>query len=535
MQSEINPIEIRDYQEEIIQKVVSKAVKRPLVVLPTGTGKTYIFAEIIKRLGEPALILAHRDELITQAEEKLRNVYSTADIGVVKADLNEIYHDITIASVQTLARRKRLEALRPDFGIIVTDEAHHAAAESYKRIYHRYGLLKKSPDEEPMTIIGSDAIHLGVTATPDRNDELGLGSIYDEIVYQGVFRDFVEAGWLCDLQFEGVISSLDLKGIKTTQLGGYGNDFQVGSLSSAVNKQEIHDDIFSSYQKHAENRHHTLAFCVDREHAATLCSQFNNKGIPSAYIDGETPIKERHQILRAFRQREYKIIFNIMVFTEGFDFPEIDCILLARPSRSPSLLTQIIGRGTRPAPNKKNCLILDVAHSHRVIKNKYGEVIHAGSLLDLASLFYPPVERLEKDKTPSEYTGTMQELIEEITISLEKSGPSEYFLGKSASEESIAAYLRQGYQSQFTWHEEEATPNQLKWIQRRLPKLNKKLTKGEASSLLEKLFSNKNSKPKQLPDENTCPTCKKWKKPEYAECYPCAKDRFTTQLNEVPT
>ena len=349
-------MKLRQYQEEIVEKFLTSNTRKALISLPTGTGKTIIFCEIAKRMNKKCLILAHRDELIQQAVEKLLTIHPNANIGIVKADQNDIYNDFTIASVQTLARRNRLTQLRPDFGLILTDECHHAAADSYRRIYHRYGLLHNSPDEDPLPVMDRGAIHLGVTATPMRNDKMGLGSIYDEIVYEGKFQDFVEQGYLCDLHFEGVVSTLDLGGVKSTKLGGYGTDFKSNQLSERVNTDEMHHSILSAYQKFASDRKHTLAFCVDRDHADTLCMSFREAGIPSAYLDGETPLDERRGIYDSLREEQIKIIFNIGVLTEGFDFPELDCILLARPSKSPTLLTQMIGRGTRPSPGKENCL-----------------------------------------------------------------------------------------------------------------------------------------------------------------------------------
>ena len=530
----------RPYQEEIIGKVLESDNRKMLVSLPTGTGKTIVFSEIAKRSQKPTLILAHRDELIQQALEKLLMVHPEANIGIVKAEQNDVYNDITIASVQTLARRNRLTQLRPDFGLIITDEAHHAAANSYRRIYHRYGLLHGSPDEEPLPVMDRDAIHLGVTATPMRNDKMGLGSIYDQIVYEGKFQDFVEQGYLCDLHFEGVVSTLDLEGVKSTKLGGYGTDFKSNQLSDRVNTDEMHHSILSTYQKYASDRKHTLAFCVDRDHADALCTSFREAGIPSAYLDGETPLDERRGIYDSLRNQEIKIIFNIMVLTEGFDFPELDCILLARPSKSPTLLTQMIGRGTRPSPGKENCLILDVAHSHRVETNANGEVVHAGSLLELASLFYPPIEELAADK-PEKEGVEEEELVEEEIgkAESEKSGPSEYFLGSASSEKSIMGYLKRNYKPHAYWHGSPATENQMKYINRMLPDINKPLTRGEASTLLDHLFSkNKKGKKKknpQLPDiapsnqknlkpENTCPQCKKWKQPKYDQCYNCHQE-----------
>ena len=495
---------------------MQSTMMRQLISLPTGTGKTIIFSELAKRLNIPTLILAHRDELIQQAKDKLLTVWPDANPGIIKAKQNETDHQITIASVQTLARKKRREQLRSDIQLIITDEAHHAAANSYKNIYEQYNLLNKED--------ANGTLHVGFTATPMRNDKRGLASIYDHITYEGQFVDFVRDGYLCDLEFHGVESTLDLEGIKTTQLSGYGRDFQIGQLSNVVNTKEIRHNIISAYQAYAKDRKHTLGFAVDRDHAQALHASFLNAGIKSGYIDGETPSNERKQILYDFRNGYISVLWNILVLTEGFDCPVVDCILLARPSKSPSLLTQIIGRGTRPAPGKTNCMILDIAHAHRAKKDIHGNLIgHAGSILDLASLFYPPIKKLAKDKATKKSNKDKQP----IGNGGGYTRPSEYWLDKSSSQTSILKYLSQTYEPTRRWHFEPATPRQMEAIRKRLPKLKRVLSKGEASALLDKLY--KKQEEQEKPTENTCPKCGGWKRPQYEDCYTCAQSTWKQQ------
>ena len=533
-------MKLRPYQTEIIDKTIhsiQKNKKRQICVLPTGTGKTVVFCYLAETLNVPTLILAHRDELINQAAEKYRSINPNADIGIVKAERNETNHQITIASVQTVSRKNRLKELRDDYGLIITDECHHGVSPSYKRIFHRYGLLKESPDKEPMDVIKNNPTHFGVTATPLRSDSKGLASIYDHIVYQGMFADFVRNGWLCDLEFKGIKCELNLEGVKTTSLTGYGRDYQTSSLSAVVNTDEINRDVLAAWKKHASDRQTTLAFCIDREHAKDLYTLFVKNKVASAYIDGETPKEERHETLKRFSNGETKILFNIGVLTEGFDEPKIDCILLARPSKSPGLLTQIIGRSTRIAPNKTNSLILDVAHSHRVQKNAYGKVTHAGSILDLASLFYPPLPELEKDQKPKKQKSN------ESNPEGNGSGysrPAQYFLGKEASEKSILEYLQKTNQREemnrstnlAKWVNDEATKGQQQLIKKAIPEFNKRLSKGEAALIIEQLVKENpelSSKRKKFPHENTCPECKSYKKLQYAFCYKCSQKNRETK------
>ena len=512
-------MKLRPYQEEIIEKILKSENKRQMISLPTGTGKTIIFCALTQQLNIPTLILVHRDELLTQAKDKLLAVHPTADIGIIKAKLNETDHLITIGSVQTLARKKRRDQIRPDIELIITDEAHHAAANSYKKIYDRFNVLDKNDD---------NILHCGFTATPMRQDKKGLASIFDIITYEGQFINFVKNGYLCDLTFEGVECSLDLDGVKTSQLSGYGRDFAANMLSQVVNTDTMRHNIISAYKKYAASRKHTLGFAVDRDHAWSLHQSFLKEGIRSGYIDGETPLNERHQILEDFREGTIKVLWNILVLTEGFDMPIIDCILLARPSKSPALLTQIIGRGTRPAPGKENCLILDIAHAHRAKTDIYGNVVgHAGSLLDLASLFYPPIKKLTGDKATKKPGST--------TVPGNGGGysrPNEYWLGKSSSQKSILEYLKRSYEPTRSWHFESATPRQMEAIKQRLPRLNRILSRGEATILLNKLYAKPN---KTLPPENSCPQCKAWKQAKYKTCYNCAKQDWKKQASaQIP-
>ena len=504
-------MELRPYQVEAVDAVIKKfgdGINRQILVLPTGTGKTIVFCEIAKQLDTPFLVLAHRDELIKQAVDKLSDVHNWNDIGIVKAGMNEIDKKITVASVQTLARKNRLAQIREDIGLIITDEAHHAAAVSYKRIYHRYGLMEKSKDDEPLPVISQSCQHLGVTATPMRNDRLGLREVFDKIAYRKPYIDFVKDGYLCDLDIRGIRTGLDLSAVKTTKLTGYGDDFQSDSLSEVVDTDEVASDIFNAYREHAGDRTRTLAFCVDRKHAKNLHSIFIEGGINAGYVDGETHPVIRTQTLTDFEEAKINVLFNIQVLTEGYDCPPIDCILLARPSKSESFLTQMIGRGTRIAEGKKNCLVLDVAHTHRVKNEK-----HAGSIIDIASLFKPE-EELKKDKPKGIGTGPGGG---------GRSG--EHFIGEETIVNSILE-LFTGYSPQTPWERDPPTEKQIGMIRWKAPKtlLNEinleTITKGQASHLIN-LLTKDDEKKEREDGPNTCPECHQYKKEGYALCYPC--------------
>ena len=338
-------ITLRDYQTECLESIHSaneKGIHKPLVCLPTASGKSIIFAYLAKQKNVHTLILAHRDELIEQAIDKLQIVWTEANCGVIKAERNEYNQQIVVASVQTLSRIKRLKDLPTDFNLIITDESHHSIASSYQRIYDHLG-------------IHSHQLHLGVTATPNRMDKIGLGNVYQKVVYEKTILDMIQMGYLCDLQCKQIQTQIDISQVKTR-----GGDYDINGLAPLINTQNANELIVESWQEHANDRK-TLAFTVDVSHAQQLCQAFRQEGIESEVVWGEMPLDKRRAILRDFANGNIQVLTNCAVLTEGYDNPPIDCILMARPTKSTSLFTQCIGRGTRIFPGKKDCLILDVA------------------------------------------------------------------------------------------------------------------------------------------------------------------------------
>ena len=205
-------LQLRDYQTECLTAISEASnadISRPLVSLPTGTGKTIIFAYIIRKIAERggrSLVLVHRDELLNQAEDKLRMIWPEAEVGVVKAARNELDAAVIIASVQTLSRESRLTQLgHIRFDFLVTDEAHHSVASSYQRIY------------DAVLEDGSGQLHLGVTATPNRADRLGLQEVYEKVVYYRSLLEMIRAGWLCDLRCIEITTDISLDSVKALQ------------------------------------------------------------------------------------------------------------------------------------------------------------------------------------------------------------------------------------------------------------------------------------------------------------------------------
>lgn len=333
---------LRPYQQAALAAIAQAEAAGngcPLVAHPTGTGKTVLFAELARRRGGRTLVLAHRDELIEQAVDKLAVVWPQADIGVVKAQRDERDHQVVVASVQTLARQTRLARIPRDVDLLVTDEAHHAAAPTYQRIYDAL----------------TPALHLGVTATPWRSDGDGLKAIFPEVTHAFTLLEAIRDGWLADLRALQIRTGLSLDGVHVRH-----GDLRPDELAAVINTSNRNQLIAQTFREHAANRK-ALAFTVDVAHAHDLANAFRAEGFKAEAVDGETPLPERRALLRRFREADVQVICNCGVLTEGYDEPSVNCIVLARPTQSRLLFVQMVGRGTRPFPGKKDCLVLDVA------------------------------------------------------------------------------------------------------------------------------------------------------------------------------
>lgn len=367
-------IKLRPYQLECLDTMASektRGIVKQLVQLPTGTGKTFIAAELVRRTDGKSLILAHRDELIRQAYDKLSMVCPELSIGIVKGKENDLSGQVTIASIQTVSRPKRLAELKAmNFRTIVTDEAHHSVATTYQNVFE--GVWDRND---------RDQIHLGMTATPNRMDNTGLGKCYQKIVYKKSIQEMILAGWLCDLRCISVKTNISLKGIGTTRGKTGERDFSTTDLANVVNTKNRNDLIVQSYLEHAKDRL-ALCFTVNVKHAINLTEIFNANGVNAVAISGDTPTEERREILRRFHDKEIDVLCNCMLLTEGYDEAAIDCIILARPTQSQSLYIQMVGRGTRIYPEKKDCLILDLAD----LSGKHN-IIQLGELLGLDGEF----------------------------------------------------------------------------------------------------------------------------------------------------
>ena len=290
--------------------------------------------------------------------------------------------DITIASVQSITSRDRLHRFDPArFKLVLVDEAHHIVAPGYLKTLQHFGLDEKRPETPAL---------VGVSATFSRFDGLRLGAAIDRIVYHKDYVDMIGGGWLSDVTFTTVESTADISRVKS----GAGGDFQPGQLSRAINTDQVNEVTVRSWLARAGDRKSTLVFCVDLEHVRGLTRTFREHGLDARFVTGDTPKLRRSECLDAFRRGEFPVLVNCGVFTEGTDIPNIDCIILARPTKSRNLLVQMIGRGMRLHDGKKNCHVVDMVASLEtgivttptLFGLDPGELVDQASVSDMQSL-----------------------------------------------------------------------------------------------------------------------------------------------------
>lgn len=342
-------MKLRPYQKEAIEAIVTarrNGIRRMVVCLPTGAGKTVIFSRLAALAHRPVLVLAHREELLEQALDKIQRV-APEDVLIDIEQGERRASDqarVVVASLRSL-HDERLDALLEgrDFGLIVYDECHHAVAEDNMRILTRLGCFD---DDWEGTL-------LGFTATTQRADGVGLEKAFEEIVFYRGLIDLIREGYLCNLRGFRVSTAADLR-----RLTGGGLDFSVEELAEAVDIEERNALVARSIQELARDRR-TLAFCVTVRHARNLARALNIIGVPAGFVHGEMKSEQRAFVLESFRNHDIHVLANVGVLTEGFDDPGVSCIAMARPTRSEGLYVQCVGRGTRLHPGKEDCLILD--------------------------------------------------------------------------------------------------------------------------------------------------------------------------------
>ncbi|SCU82182.1 LANO_0B05380g1_1 [Lachancea nothofagi CBS 11611] len=355
---------LRPYQQECIDKCIQSithGTKRIGVSIATGGGKTVIFSHLIDRLRSLSgrdtfrtLILVHRRELAQQASNVLATFFPQYDVqiemGKLKCEIDTA--DVIVASVQTLVRR--LDRFDPKtIDLIIIDEAHHAAAKSYLQI------LKHFNADHSSTLIPV----VGFSATFERADNKALSAVMDDIVFHRGIIEMIDNKWLCESRFTTVDVKLNLSAVSIS-----GSDFQIDGLSQVVNTREVNNVVLETYlrKKQQYNLRSTLLFGCDVEHVQTLQALFQKSDINAQFVTAKTRQSERDSIVEDFKNGKVEVLMNCGIFTEGTDLPSIDSILLCRPTRSRSLLVQMIGRGLRLHRSKDRCHIFDFVDAANV-------------------------------------------------------------------------------------------------------------------------------------------------------------------------
>lgn len=331
---------------------IRAGARRPIVVSPTGSGKTHIAVHIIEGAlakQNKVLFLAPRRELIYQAADRLEN--HQIECGIIMAgERRSPYEPVQIASFDTLHSRgmRNDRILMPEADLVIVDEAHLSIAKTRQDIIRHYG----------------EAIVVGLTATPARGDGRGLGELYDDLVLSWSIKQLTDAGKLVPARYFAP-STPDLSKIKQTS-----SDYNVSALGHKMDNPKLVGDIVQNWKRIAPERQ-TVVFCVTKAHARHVHNEFVSSGISAGYLDSDTPLDERYQILKDIESGKIRVLVNIFVATFGWDCPPISCVVIARPTKNIALYLQTVGRGLRTCDrsNKRDCIIID--HSGAVAQHGF--------------------------------------------------------------------------------------------------------------------------------------------------------------------
>lgn len=367
-------MELRPYQQEAKEAIFEQwdnGIKKTLLVLPTGCGKTIVFAKVTEdcvRRGNRVLILAHRGELLEQASDKIRK---STGLGCAMEKAEEScqgsWFRVVVGSVQTLMREKRLGQFPADyFQTIIIDEAHHCISDSYQRV------LKHFPEAQV----------LGVTATPDRGDMRNLGAYFESLAYEYTLPKAIKEGFLSPIK----ALTLPLK-IDMANVGVQAGDFKASDIGTALDPY-LHS-IAEEMKKYCLDKK-TVVFLPLVKTSQKFRDILNENGFQAAEVNGDS--QDRAEVLEAFEKGDYNVLCNSMLLTEGWDCPSVDCVVVLRPTKVRSLYCQMVGRGTRLFSGKEHLLLLDFLwHTER------HELCHPASLIcDSEEVAKKMTENLEK-------------------------------------------------------------------------------------------------------------------------------------------
>lgn len=481
-------MQLRPYQQEAMTAVLDEweRVQRTLLVLPTGCGKTIVFAKITEnrvRAGGRVLILAHRGELLEQAADKILKACGLG-CSVEKAEQSCIgqWYRVTVGSVQTLMRDKRLAQFPADFFThIVIDEAHHAVSDSYQRILTHF----------------SGAKVLGVTATPDRGDMKNLGQVFDTLAYEYTLPKAIQEGYLSKIKAVTIPLKIDFSGV-SVQAG----DFKAADIDNALDPYL--EQIANEMQNYCKDRK-TVVFLPLVKTSQKFRDILNRHGFRAAEVNGESP--DRAEILDDFERDKYNVLCNSMLLTEGWDCPSVDCVIVLRPTKVRALYSQMVGRGTRLCEGKDHLLLLDflwhterhelcrpaclIAESKEVADKMTEKLADAaGVQMDLEAV----QEEAESDTVREREASLAATLSEMRTRKRKLVDPLQF-------EMSIAAEDLSGYVPAFGWEAAPPSDKQRQALEKAGIFPDEITSAGKAAKLIDRLQKRRNaglSTPKQI-------------------------------------
>ena len=480
--------ELRPYQEDArraIEDQWTSGVQKTLLVLPTGTGKTIVFSAIANDIvcdGGKVLILAHRGELLEQAADKLAKMTGMG-CAVEKAEESCLgsWFSVVVGSVQSLQRENRLQKFPDDyFSTIIIDEAHHAVTDGYTRILDHF----------------KSAHVLGVTATPDRGDMRKLGEVFGSLAYEYSIVQAIRDGYLCRIQAQTVPLKIDMNNV-----GMSGGDFAVNEIDTALDPYL--EQIATEMATYCKDRK-TVVFLPLIKTSQKFQKILNEHGFTAAEVNGESD--DRKQVLQDFADSKYNVICNSMLLTEGWDCPDVDCIVMLRPTKIRSLYCQCIGRGTRIHQGKDNLLILDflwlserhelcrpadiICSDHEVAKKMTENLAESGCPED--------IEEAEEEARQDVVAERENSLAEELEAMRKR---KKKLVDPLQFEMSIQAEDLADYQPSFAWEMAPATQKQIDTLERFGIFAGEIDNAGKASLLMDRLQKRRDeglASPKQI-------------------------------------
>ena len=481
-------MQLRPYQIQAKDAVLSEwseGHRKTLLVLPTGTGKTVVFAKVVEdrvNNGGRALVLAHRGELLSQAADKIMDASGMA-CALEKAESTSLGSNmpVTVGSVQSLAQPKRLARFPRDyFTDIVVDEAHHCLSDSYQRVLAHF----------PKANI------LGVTATPDRGDMKNLGQFFDSKAYEYTMPQAIRDGYLCPIKAQMIPLELDISGVKVTS-----GDFSSSEIGSAL---EPYLDQIAREMTHYCKGRKTVVFLPLIQTSQKFCAILNCYGLRTAEVNGNS--ENRGEVLRDFENGRYDVLCNSMLLTEGWDCPAVDCVVVLRPTKVRSLYQQMVGRGMRLFPGKEHLLLLDflwmserhdlcrpsalISKDADIAKRIDQQMVDSSDGIDLIDA----EEQAERDVLAEREEALAKELAEMRKRKRKLVDPLQYAL-------SIAAEDLVGYVPTFAWEMAPPSARQLDFLEKRGIFAESVENMGKASLLIDRLVRRQEeglSTPKQI-------------------------------------